>query len=104
MTNSLLAIGVWNYQPISSDLVLVPKLQSNPGVEVIRGPYLQLATPDSIVVRWRTSLPLDSVVRYGLSPGDLSSMVMDTAIANDHEHLLSGLIPDTKYFYSIAVR
>ena len=30
-----------------------------------RGPYLQQATPTSIVVVWRTQGPIDPVVRFG---------------------------------------
>src|SRR6266576_5561490 len=36
---------------------------------VTRGPYLQMGTPTSIVVRWRTDSATDSFVRYGGSPG-----------------------------------
>ncbi len=46
-----------------------------PGAEaqsLARGPYLQLGTPTSVVVRWRTDQSSDSVVRYGTSPSSLS--------------------------------
>ena len=39
---------------------------------VTRGPYLQLGTPSSIVVRWRTDAATDSEVRYGAAPGSLT--------------------------------
>ena len=32
---------------------------------VTRGPYLQLGTTNSIVVRWRTNVPTTSQVSYG---------------------------------------
>lgn len=42
---------------------------------VYRGPYLQLATTESVVVVWRTSREIDPVLRYGTSPGELTQIV-----------------------------
>ena len=68
---------------------------------VQRGPYLQMATPTGLVVRWRTDQSADSVVRYGTTPGSLSQ----SAVGNTGTELnvaLSGLLPDTRYYYSIG--
>jgi hypothetical protein len=35
---------------------------------VVRGPYVQLATPRSIFVVWRTHGPINPVVRFGVAP------------------------------------
>ena len=43
--------------------------------EIERGPYLQLVTPASIVIRWRTETPAASRVRYGSAPHDLPNVV-----------------------------
>jgi len=40
---------------------------------VNRGPYLQQQAEDSIIVRWRTDVATDSVVRYGLDSAALGS-------------------------------
>jgi phosphodiesterase/alkaline phosphatase D-like protein len=69
---------------------------------VTRGPYLQMATPSSIVVRWRTDVATDSLVRYGLSLDDLSSVTTSSALTTEHELALSGLSPDTRYYYSVG--
>ena len=45
-----------------------------------RAPYLQLATPSSMVVVWRTEGAIDPVVRFGLSPETLDQRVMGDAI------------------------
>ena len=37
--------------------------------QVVRGPYLQQGTPDSVVVRWRTDVPTDSAVHFGPDAG-----------------------------------
>jgi hypothetical protein len=67
-----------------------------------RGPYLQRAAPSSLVVRWRTDVATNSVVRYGPAPGSLGSSATDPALATDHVVTVSGLSPGTRYFYSVG--
>lgn len=69
---------------------------------VIRGPYLQLGTPTSIVVRWRTDSATDSVVRYGPSPSSLESTASDPASTTEHVVTIRGLQPDSQYCYSVG--
>jgi hypothetical protein len=69
---------------------------------LMRGPYLQMGSPTSIVVRWRTDVAGNSRVRYGLSPASLTSLADNAASVTDHIVTLSGLSPDTKYYYSIG--
>ncbi len=68
---------------------------------VTRGPYLQLATPTGIVVRWRTSLPTDSAVRYGPTLA-LGLTTQVAASVTEHEVAISGLAPETSYLYAIG--
>ncbi|MCI0553771.1 MAG: DNRLRE domain-containing protein, partial [Anaerolineae bacterium] len=68
----------------------------------VRGPYLQIGTPASLVVRWRTNLASDSRVRYGTDPNDLSLVFDDLAVTTEHELTISGLAPNTKYYYSVG--
>jgi acid phosphatase type 7 len=69
---------------------------------VTRGPYLQLGTPTSIVVRWRTDVASNSRVQYGPTPGNLTSSVDNSAVATEHEVTVMGLSPDTQYYYSVG--
>ncbi len=69
---------------------------------VTRGPYLQIPTPTSIVVRWRTDVATDSRVRYGSAPGSLTAMADDPTATTEHEVAVTGLTPSTQYFYSIG--
>jgi hypothetical protein len=69
---------------------------------VTRAPYLQLATDDSIVIRWRTDIATDSQVDYGSAPGSLTQSVYDPALTTEHIVTLTGLSPDARYFYSIG--
>lgn len=67
-----------------------------------RGPYLQLGTPTSVIVRWRTAVATDSMVRYGTVPGALSSVASMAAATTEHAVRITGLAPHTRYFYSIG--
>ncbi|NQY66642.1 MAG: metallophosphoesterase, partial [Flavobacteriales bacterium] len=70
--------------------------------QVIRGPYLQLGTSSSVIIKWRTDSATFGIVNYGTSLGALNSSVSDTVVNTDHELMLSGLTPNTKYYYDIA--
>ena len=52
---------------------------------VTRGPYLQLGTSTSIVIRWRTSVATNSRVRYGASPTSLTNTVDLPAVTTEHD-------------------
>lgn len=69
---------------------------------VVRGPYLQTATPTSMVVRWRTDTTEASVVSYGLERNALTSSAKAEGVSAEHIVLLSGLKPNTKYYYSVG--
>ena len=68
---------------------------------LIRGPYLQAATPTSMVVRWRTDENDVSFVRYGLRPDKLDRLAGNSNRIKEHIVTLNGLEPDTKYYYLI---
>ncbi len=99
---NVLAIGVWNQSNTSSDHVLVPRLSINEPVQISRGPYLQTGTATSVIVKWGTVIPTDSKVQYGSAPGSLTSSVSSGASTSDHEIELTGLSPDTTYYYSVG--
>ena len=73
-----------------------------PAANLMRGPYLQVGTPTSVVVRWRTDVATDSRVRYGLTPGSLTSTTDDLASTTEHQVALTGLTPNTRYYYSVG--
>ena len=75
---------------------------TNTSISLIRGPYLQQGTTTNIIIRWRTDDPSDSRVRFGDQPGVYSRTVSDPASVTEHEVRLTGLTPDTKYYYSIG--
>ena len=100
---NVLAIGVWNDTAASTDLVLVPRLwANNPAAFVTRGPYLQRGSHDSITVRWGTDRNTKTRVLYGPAPGQLDQSVSMNGARRDHEIVLTGLQPDTTYYYAVG--
>ncbi|MEJ7624661.1 MAG: metallophosphoesterase [Pyrinomonadaceae bacterium] len=67
-----------------------------------RGVYLQMAAPDAITLRWRTDTATDSSVRYGTTQGSLTQTLNDGTVTTEHEVRLTGLTPNTRYFYSVG--
>jgi hypothetical protein len=55
--SNVIAVEVHQSDPASSDLGFDLELLGRPSGNLTRGPYLQLGTPTSIVVRWRTGAP-----------------------------------------------
>ena len=84
---------------ISFDLQLIG---SDGSASVTRGPYLQIGTPNSTIVRWRTNIATDSRVSFGTTQGSLASVVDDATQTTEHEVLVTSLSPSTRYFYSVG--
>jgi MYXO-CTERM domain-containing protein len=74
---------------------------AQPAVAVSRGPYLQAAAPDQITVRWRLTPAAAGRVRWGKSAGMLTETA-DDGVATDHSVTLTGLLPATRYYYSVG--
>ena len=86
--------------PLPAALLLVNLLPA--ATTIVRGPYLQTATPTSMVVRWRTDMTEASVVSYGLARNELTSLARAAGVASEHIVQLAGLKPGTQYYYSIG--
>ncbi len=67
-----------------------------------RGPYLNQANHNSIVVRWRSTQSIAGRVRYGTSSTNLNQVLDETTSKTDHEVKLTGLSSYTRYFYSVG--
>ncbi len=71
--------------------------------EVIRGPYLQLATQSSIIVRWKTKDPMVTELHYGLDSTQLiNHITIEGEPTTEHEVHISQLAHATRYYYSIG--
>ena len=79
---------------------VVPAAKPLPAI--IRGPYLQMGTTNSMVLRWRTDLPTASVVAYGTSLSKLDKSSKSAGTLTEQIVLLTNLKADTRYFYRIG--
>ncbi len=66
-------------------------------------PYLQMAQPTAITVRWRSTTNDVGTVRYGTVPGTLTQSLNEAAGTTEHELRLTGLAASTTYFYTTEV-
>lgn len=69
---------------------------------IVRGPYLQSPNWSGIKVMWRTDAETASVVKYGLSPNDLTNTASVPGTAINHTVAITGLDAYTTYYYAIA--
>jgi hypothetical protein len=97
---NVLAVEVHQANPDSSDVSFDLELRALDPVTVTRGPYLQRATPTSVVVRWRTAGAVVGRVRYGADPAHLDRAADEAAATTEHEVALTGLAPDTRYAFT----
>lgn len=67
-----------------------------------RPPYLQLPAADAMTLRWQTRRAETGVVRYGREAGRLDRQQTEAAPAEAHEVRLTGLQPDTRYYYAVG--
>ena len=81
-------------------LMAAPAVAGPP--QLTRGPYLQLATPSSGVIRWRTDAAGTSRVVFGAAPESLTQVVVDVVPKTEHAIEVSGLEPATRYYYGIG--
>jgi hypothetical protein len=69
---------------------------------LLRGPYLQVVTDRSAVVRWRTLQATGSRVEWGSAPGELDRVAADPTPTTEHAVRLDGLAPATRYYYAVG--
>jgi hypothetical protein len=100
--SNVLAVEIHQSAVTSSDVSFDAELVGSTTQHVTRGPYLQLGTPSSMTVRWRTSAPSNSQVSYGLDPSNLLWTAEEGALTTEHEVTVSGLLPSTTYYYAVG--
>ena len=68
-----------------------------------RAPYLQLPATDGMTLRWQTPEKGIAELRYGFVREQLVYKAAETAPTAEHEIRLSGLRPNTRYYYTISM-
>lgn len=100
---NVLAVEVHQNAGTSSDLVWDAALALDRGVLVpTRGPYLQSPAPTQMVVRWRTTTANIGRVSLGAAPNGWTASFDEAAPTTEHELVLTGLAPDTRYYYGLS--
>jgi hypothetical protein len=101
---NVLAVEIHQQSGTSSDISFDFRLTGYSAIPtaITRGPYLQTGTPSSVIIKWRTNTSTESIINYGTSLGLLNSTEQDFTPKKNHEITVTGLLPNTKYFYEIA--
>jgi len=71
-------------------------------INVVRGPYLQTGTPNSMIIKWRTDASSDSKVWYGTSVNTITNQVTIPSSVTNHEVKITGLSPSSVYYYMVG--
>ncbi|AKD54157.1 metallophosphoesterase [Spirosoma radiotolerans] len=85
---------------IFSYFVNQPAFAQSP--KLVRGPYLQVVTPTSVIVRWRTDLPTIGRVWFGTSSDQLTKDMRESQPTLEHTLTIAGLQPASRYAYAIG--
>jgi len=92
-----------NTNPIRAIIVMLLAGSAVAGAETLtRGPYLQMAGPDAMTIRWQTDEAADSKVQYGAAAAKLDQTAGSKEATREHEVRLTGLKPATTYYYSVG--
>lgn len=83
-------------------LILLGGLHISFAQKILRGPYLQLATENSIMIRMATDFDSDLTIEYGKSFASKSNKFNAKGQGREFEIIISNLEPNTKYFYSVS--
>lgn len=67
-----------------------------------RGPYLQIGTPNSLIVKWVSKNSAVGSVHYGIQEDQLDQTVVEAVATEQHEITLHDLLPNTTYYYQIS--
>ena len=87
---------------LSREAALTILEETNPPVALVRGPYLQNGTTNSVIVRWGTDVFSRSQVWYGTNPAALNETATVATLQTDHSVRLTDLRPNTRYYYAIS--
>ncbi|MEP7375455.1 MAG: Ig-like domain-containing protein [Chitinophagaceae bacterium] len=86
-----------NSTDISFDLQLIGTVPN--AALLTRGPYLNMGNETAVTLRWKTDMATNSKVEVGTSFGSYTNVFNNSVSSTEHEVRVTGLNPDTKYFY-----
>ncbi|THU40162.1 T9SS type A sorting domain-containing protein [Niastella caeni] len=98
---NVIAVEIHQINKTSSDVSFDLELTGT-GVStavLTRGPYLQMGNQTAVTLRWRTNIATNSKIEAGTIHGSYTLTATDPASTTEHEVRITGLTPDTKYYY-----
>lgn len=101
--SNVIAVEVHQYSNSSSDLSFNLELIGFDSIpSLYREPYIQMTTPTSAIIKWKTDIATTSRVKYGSSLGTVTTEVDNLTPTINHEVEISGLSTDTQYYYAVG--
>ena len=99
--DNLIAVEIHQNSATSTDISFDLQLVSSvPGAALLtRGPYLNMGNETAVTLRWRTDVATNSKVELGTSFGTYPIATNNSSVVTEHEIRVTGLNPDTKYYY-----
>jgi methionine-rich copper-binding protein CopC len=97
--NNIIAVEIHQNALTSSDISFDLELTGSDVASLTRGPYMNMGNQTAVTLRWRTDVPTNSRVEVGTVHGAYPTVFNDAVSTTEHELRLTGLNPDTKYFY-----
>ncbi|MEM6345944.1 MAG: Ig-like domain-containing protein, partial [Bacteroidota bacterium] len=96
------AAHAYDSNPARAPQLFISYLAPPQPVQVERGPYLQMGSDTSMVVRLRTQTPRQLELIYGTNLNNLNQSVGSGSSTTEHEFFIGGLNPNTTYYYAFA--
>jgi 3',5'-cyclic AMP phosphodiesterase CpdA len=96
---NVIAISGHNASLTSSDFSLIPELYA--GVNLLRGPYLQMPNASAMTIVWRTDAATDSALDYGFDTTYSGGTLADPNAVREHELTIPNLQPNETYHYRV---
>ncbi len=103
--NNTISVEIHQDEASSSDISFNMSLSGSTvpfNVLINREPYLNSGTENSMVIKWQTDVACDGKISYGTSLSNLNMSESVYPYTTDHEITISGLLPGTKYYYTVG--
>jgi hypothetical protein len=99
-----IAVEIHQQAANSSDISFNLQLLANDAFSSLlsRSPYLNMGGQTSITIRWRTNISTSSKVEVGTVFGTYPTVISNATNKTEHELQVTGLDPDTKYYYRVG--
>ena len=75
--------------------------QSSAGLQITKGPVLEMVGDTSAVIAWSTNVPGSTVLKYGTDPNNLSQTAEAPWGNTTHRVTLKSLQPNTTYYFQV---